>query len=63
MRGDIMHRIDPKIGKYGKKIYSQNNEDGIIEYLCKALGISRGYFVEFGAVERIARNGWIGGQL
>jgi hypothetical protein len=48
MRGDIMHRIDPKIGKYGKKIYSQNNEDGIIEYLCKALGISRGYFVEFG---------------
>jgi hypothetical protein len=43
-----MHRIDPKLRRYGRKVYSQNDEDGIIAYLCEALGISRGYFVEFG---------------
>lgn len=43
-----MYRIDPNLRRYGRKVYSQNDEDGIIAYLCEALGISRGYFVEFG---------------
>jgi hypothetical protein len=35
--------------KYKKDIYSQNGEDGVIEYLLKELGIDCGYFVDIGA--------------
>jgi len=43
-----VHYFDPEIHRYGSKIYSQNPEDGIIEYIFKTLKISEGYFVEFG---------------
>ena len=36
------------INYYGKKIYSQNNEDGIIEYIFSVIGTTNKFFVEFG---------------
>lgn len=41
-------RLDIALERYGHKHYSQNDEDGIIEYLTDRLGIKQGYFVEFG---------------
>ena len=41
-------RFDVGLERYGRKQYSQNDEDGIIEYLTDRLGIKKGYFVEFG---------------
>lgn len=35
--------------KYKNNIYSQNGEDGVIDYLIKALKIEDGYFVDVGA--------------
>jgi len=35
--------------QYKKNIYSQNGEDGIIEYIFKTLGVQKGTFIEFGA--------------
>lgn len=35
--------------KYKKNIFSQNGEDGIIEYIFDKLNIKNGYFIEFGA--------------
>ena len=41
--------LDPALlAKSGRKIYSQNDEDGIIEFLISALGLASGYFVEIG---------------
>lgn len=34
---------------YKKDIYSQNGEDGVVEYLLGKLGIDCGYFVDIGA--------------
>jgi hypothetical protein len=36
------------LGKREKKIYSQNGEDGIIEFLLDSIGIENRYYVEFG---------------
>jgi len=41
-------RLDTSLQVYGRKQYSQNDEDGVIEYLNTKLGIKNGYFVEFG---------------
>lgn len=38
-----------EISKHEKKIYSQNGEDGVLEYLCQQAGCSRKFYVEFGA--------------
>lgn len=38
---------------YQKSIYSQYGEDGIIEEICRRLGISNGHCVEFGAWDGI----------
>jgi hypothetical protein len=54
--------------KYGRKVYSQNDEDGIIEKLCEDLGCSRGSnFLEIGASDGLENNthflleqGWTG---
>ncbi len=44
------HRLSPNsLNRYGKSIYSQYGEDGIIEEIFKRIGISEGFFVEFGA--------------
>lgn len=37
-------RLEP----YGYKVYSQGDEDGIIEEICKRLNITKGVFVEIG---------------
>lgn len=36
-----------------KNVYSQNGEDGILEFIFWQLGIDKGYFVEFGAWDGI----------
>ena len=52
---------------YGRKVYSQNDEDGIIEKLCFDLGIDNGVFLEFGTSDGLENNthflldkGWSG---
>ncbi len=37
-----------KIAQYEYRVYSQNNEDGIIQFLTKLLNIKNGFYVEFG---------------
>jgi len=37
-----------KLGNFGKKVYSQNDEDGVLEYLFEVLGTKRRFFVEIG---------------
>ncbi|PZQ61017.1 MAG: hypothetical protein DI570_13235 [Phenylobacterium zucineum] len=42
-------RADPKrLEPYGFKVYSQNDEDGILEEIFRRLGVSKGQFVEIG---------------
>lgn len=38
-----------KLNKYGKKIFSQTKEDGILEEIFNNIGTHNKYFVEFGA--------------
>jgi len=43
------HRLDPKrLEPFGRKVYSQNDEDGIVEEIFRRLGIERGFFCEIG---------------
>jgi len=54
--------------QYKKNVYSQNGEDGIIEYIFKTLGIQNGNFIEFGAWDgihlsncyKLLNEGWSG---
>ncbi len=41
-------KLTPQLGRFGKKVYSQNDEDGIVERILCDLRISTGYFVEIG---------------
>jgi hypothetical protein len=41
-------RLTPGLKQFGRKVYSQNDEDGVIERILSDLRISTGYFVEFG---------------
>ena len=45
-----------KLNRFGFKVYSQNDQDGIIEKLCEILNIKRGTFVEFGCGDGIENN-------
>jgi hypothetical protein len=55
-------------GDYRRNVYSQNGEDGVIEEVCRRLGITTGWFCEFGAWDgrygsncyRLLREGWRG---
>jgi len=38
----------PSSATSAKKVYSQNDEDGVLEYLCEVLGTKRRFFVEIG---------------
>lgn len=40
--------LSADLQRFGKKVYSQNDEDGIIERIVSDLGISPGFFVEIG---------------
>lgn len=61
-------QIRPEYVDYKKNYYSQNGEDGLIEFFLRKMGISKGYFVEFGAWDgfhlsncaNLAKNGWAG---
>jgi hypothetical protein len=53
--------------KYGYKVYSQNDEDGIIAEICSRLSITRGSFLEIGVGDGLENNtlnllvnGWTG---
>lgn len=56
-----------RLEHYGFKVYSQNDEDGIINEIFKRLGIHRGIFCEIGVEDGIECNthyllkqGWVG---
>jgi hypothetical protein len=40
--------LEPELRSYGRKVTSQNDEDGILAYLVSALGLTEGFCVEFG---------------
>src|SRR6478609_9160049 len=40
--------LPPDLGKYGKSIFSQNDEDGILERIFFHLGAGGKFFVEIG---------------
>lgn len=40
----------------GYKCYSQFDEDGILDHLCRAIGVEKGVFVEFGAGNGLENN-------
>ena len=49
---------NPKcLEKYGFKVYSQNDEDGIIEEIFNRIGVTNKLFVEFGVQDGIESNG------
>jgi hypothetical protein len=56
------------VSRFRRDVYSQSGEDGILEAVFNRLGISRGYFVEFGAwdgiclsnTRRLLEKGWHG---
>lgn len=49
---------EPKcIEKYGFKVYSQNDEDGIIEEIFNRIGTTNKRFIEFGVQDGIESNG------
>lgn len=56
-----------RLEQYGYKVYSQNDEDGIISEICKRLSIAKGTFVEIGVENGLECNshyllhqGWSG---
>lgn len=59
---------DPKrLEPFGFKVYSQNDEDGIIQEICRRLGIGKGVFCEIGVENGLESNslyllhkGWVG---
>lgn len=43
-----MATLSADLQRFGKKVYSQNDEDGVIERIASDLGILSGFFVEIG---------------
>jgi hypothetical protein len=61
---------DKRLAKYGNKVFSQNEEDGIIAEILRRIGVSQGTFVEFGVEGGLENNtaylltqGWKGGWI
>jgi hypothetical protein len=56
------------LSDYARSVHAQFGEDGILEEIFRRLGVSEGYFVEFGAwdgrhlsnAHNLAKNGWRG---
>jgi len=55
------------LSSHAERRFSQNGEDGIIEEICRRVGIGLGYFVEIGAADgtenctrALAEDGWTG---
>jgi len=64
---DISAKSKLRLEPYGFKVYSQGDEDGIIEEICKRLNIDKGIFCEFGVENGLENNtlyllhkGWSG---
>ena len=67
------HNHPNQFVRYGKKVYSQTDEDGITKEIIERLGISKGSFAEFGVGNGIENNTlflacsgwkgfWVGGE-
>src|SRR4051812_44554392 len=50
-RSDEKYKDDRCLNKYGYKVYSQNEEDGLIRRIFDLAGRGTRYFVEFGSGE------------
>jgi hypothetical protein len=55
------------LGRFEKKVYSQNGEDGVLEAIFEVLGVTNRFFVEFGSDDATENNtayllerGWTG---
>jgi hypothetical protein len=64
------YKDEKRLLKYGYKVYSQGDEDGIISEILRRINISRGYFVEFGVGDGLENNtaylllkGWKGAWI
>ena len=44
------------IERYGYKVYSQNDEDGILQEIFRRIGTTNKYFVEFGVQDGLESN-------
>lgn len=56
LKSDIRYQNDKCLIKYGQKIYSQNEEDGIILEIFKRIGTTNKTFVEFGIGDGLENN-------
>lgn len=61
---------EKRLFKYGHKVFSQNEEDGIILEILKRINVDKGYFVEFGVsnglqnnTANLILNGWKGAWI
>ena len=48
LQADVRTAMPDNPAACGFKVYSQADEDGIIEEICRRLGIERGHFIEIG---------------
>ena len=48
-----MHKVDPKLAAINKRVYSQFDEDGVVESIVESLKIKNGFYVEFGVGPRL----------
>ncbi len=56
LKGGACYQDDKCLIKYGQKIYSQNEEDGIIREIFNRIGTSNKMFVEFGIGDGLENN-------
>jgi len=64
------YKDDKRLTKFGYKVFSQNDDDGIIAEILKRISIKKGYFVEFGVSDGLENNtlnllikGWKGAWI
>ena len=53
---ELRHKHPNPLNSYGKKCFSQNDEDGITLEIIKRIGIKKGVFAEFGAGNGLENN-------
>jgi len=56
IRNGILKKTPENPVLRGFKVYSQNEEDGIIQEICNRIGISQGYFLEIGCGNGLENN-------
>ena len=56
LKSNIRYQDDKCLIKYGQKIYSQNEEDGIIQEIFNRIGTTNKTFVEFGIGDGLENN-------